>query len=126
MRASAYYRSGLKKEFPTRKSGGLRPRLWQHCPSMDLSRQYATTANLAARIALHQRCSTNPHPFQRWVFDRLGLAAGMRVLEIACGTGSLWRENADRLPPVDLVLSDFSLSMVSGCRSVAGAHLVNC
>ena len=65
---------------------------------MDLARQYATSANLAARIELHQRFSTNPSGLQRWVFDRLQLAPGMRVLEIACGAGSLWRENLDRMP----------------------------
>ena len=61
-----------------------------------LAAQYATSANLAARIALHQRCSTNTYGLQRWIFDRLDLREGERVLEIACGTGSLWRENADR------------------------------
>lgn len=94
---------------------------------MDLSRQYASSANLAARIALHQRCSTNPHPFQRWVFERIGLTAGMRVLEIACGTGSLWRENAGRVPSLDLVLTDISLSMIATTAgAVAGARFVNC
>ena len=62
--------------------------------SRAIALQYGTSANLAARIALHQRCSTNPYGLQRWVFDRLGLTPGQRVLEVACGTGSLWRENA--------------------------------
>src|SRR5258708_40234221 len=78
-----------------------------------VARQYATSANLAARIALHQRCSTNPYGLQRWVFDRLELVAREKVLEIACGTGSLWRENLDRLPPgLRLFLSDLSMSML--------------
>lgn len=86
---------------------------------MDLSVQYATSANLAARIELHQRFSTNPYGLQRWVFDRLQLGPGMRVLEIACGAGSLWRENLERIPRgVDLVLSDFSIAMVQTTRSI--------
>lgn len=86
---------------------------------MDLSAQYATSANLAARIELHQRFSTNPYGLQRWVFDRLPLAAGMRVLEIACGAGSLWRENLDRIPrDVELVVSDFSIGMVQTTRGI--------
>ena len=86
---------------------------------MNLAAQYATSANLSARIALHQRFSTNPYGLQRWVFDRLGLASGMRVLEIACGAGSLWRENLDRIPrDVDLVLSDFSIGMVNATRAI--------
>lgn len=85
---------------------------------MDLATQYGTSANLAARIALHQQCSTNPYGLQRWVLDRLQLADGQRVLEIACGTGSLWRENADRIPAVDLVLTDLSLAMIETTRRV--------
>jgi ubiquinone/menaquinone biosynthesis C-methylase UbiE len=84
-----------------------------------LSVQYATSANLAARIELHQRFSTNAYGLQRWIFDRLQLAPGMRVLEVACGTGSLWRENLERMPgDVELVLSDFSLGMVQTTRRV--------
>ncbi|MBI2213875.1 MAG: methyltransferase domain-containing protein [Acidobacteria bacterium] len=78
-----------------------------------IAAQYATSANLAARIVLHELFSTNPYPFQRWVFDRLNLSAGQRVLEVACGTGSLWRENLDRIPTgVHLILSDFSAGML--------------
>jgi SAM-dependent methyltransferase len=90
---------------------------------MDLSLQYGTSANLAARIALHKQCSTNGYGLQRWIFDRLGLASGQRVLEIACGTGSLWRDNLDRLPPgLGLVVSDISLGMLSTTREALGPH----
>jgi SAM-dependent methyltransferase len=92
-----------------------------------LGSQYATSANLAARIALHQRCSTNAYGLQRWIFDRLDLHGGARVLEIACGTGSLWRENADRRPAgVTLVLSDFAISMIRTTANVVDADFVNC
>jgi len=93
-----------------------------------LAIQYGTSANLAARIALHQRCSTNAYGLQRWVFDRLQLAPGQRVLEIACGTGSLWRENLDRIPEgLSLVLSDFAISMIETTRGVVvSARFVNC
>ena len=95
--------------------------------SPSLTKQYATSANLAARIALHQRCSTNAYGLQRWIFDRLDLRAGERVLEIACGTGSLWRENADRPPEsVALVLSDFAISMIRTTAQVIDAEFVNC
>lgn len=95
---------------------------------MDLAVQYATSANLAARIELHRRFSTNPYGLQRWVFDRLRLAPGMRVLEIACGAGSLWRENLERIPRgVELVLSDFSIGMVRTTRSIVpDAAFVTC
>lgn len=79
--------------------------------------QYRTSANLEARLALHRECSTNPYGFQRWVFDRLGLRPGQRVLEVGCGTGALWRENAERLPAgVALTLSDRSPGMAAAAR----------
>ena len=95
---------------------------------MDLSRQYATSANLAARIELHQRFSTNPYGLQRWVFDRLPMQPGMHVLEIACGAGSLWRENLDRIPrDIQIVLSDFSIGMVQTTRTIMrDASFVTC
>ena len=93
-----------------------------------LATQYATSANLAARIALHQRFSTNPYGLQRWIFDRLQLQPRQRVLEIACGAGSLWRENLERVPAeLGLVLSDFSIAMVETTRQVLPeAGFVNC
>jgi len=82
-----------------------------------LKEQYRSSANLSARITLHRECSTNPYGLQRWIFDRLALAPGQRVLEIACGTGSLWSENRDRIPSsLRLVLSDFSPGMVETTR----------
>lgn len=93
-----------------------------------LAIQYASSANLSARIELHQRFSTNPYDLQRWVFDRLHLEPGMSVLEIACGAGSLWRENLDRMPfGFDLVLSDFSIGMVETTRAIVpDAEFVAC
>lgn len=88
-----------------------------------LEEQYRSSGNLAARIALHRECSTNAYGLQRWIFDRLALAPGQRVLEIACGTGSLWSENRERIPrDLRLVLTDISPGMVVTTRlAVAGA-----
>ena len=82
-----------------------------------IEEQYRSSANLAARIALHRECSTNPYGLQRWIFDRLALAPEQRVLEIACGTGSLWSENGNRIPSgLRLIVSDISPGMVDTTR----------
>jgi SAM-dependent methyltransferase len=82
-----------------------------------LEQQYADASNLDARIALHARFSTNRYGWFRWVFDHLDLPPQARVLEVGCGTGLLWRENLDRLPPGwNLTLTDFSPGMVQQAR----------
>lgn len=86
--------------------------------------QYRTSANLDARMALHRACSANAYGFPRWVFDRLDLRPGNRVLEVGCGNGTLWRDNAERLPAgVGLTLSDRSLGMVATTREACGASV---
>ncbi len=87
-----------------------------------LAGQYRDAANLNARIALHKRFSTNPCGWLRWVFDRLTLPAECRILEVGCGPGDLWRENADRIPPGwEITLSDFSPGMLAQARTNLGA-----
>jgi SAM-dependent methyltransferase len=79
--------------------------------------QYRDAANLRARMALHERFSVNHYPWQRWVFDRLNLPAQCRVLELGCGPGKLWLENADRLASGWVVaLADYSSGMVREAR----------
>jgi len=76
--------------------------------------QYATDANLTARINLHRRFSTNPISWNRWVFDQMRLSNGAHVLEIGAGTGRLWSENRHRLPAgFRLVFSDPSGGMLA-------------
>ncbi len=88
--------------------------------------QYRDSGNLGARMALHERFSTAKEGWPRWVFGQVGLTAGLRVLELGCGPGRLWIENADRLPAgLALTLADQSRGMVreavSGLRVAAPA-----
>lgn len=74
-----------------------------------VSSAYADGAKLNPRRHLHERFGTAAVPWQRWVFDHLALAPELRVLDVGCGTGAFWVQNADAVPDgVDLVLSDLS------------------
>lgn len=86
-------------------------------PESTPSWSYATPCPLAARIALHARYGTAPVPWHRWVFDRLGLVEGARVVEVGCGPGTLWVESAAHVPAdVRLRLTDRSPGMVGAAR----------
>lgn len=76
--------------------------------------QYKDSSNLDARVVIHRRFSTNPYGWFRWVLDTLlKLPENARILELGCGHGLLWKENADRIPTGwDITLSDLSPGML--------------
>ncbi len=76
--------------------------------------QYRDSGNLDARVEIHRRFSTNDYGWFRWVFDALlKLPQDAHVLEVGCGHGLLWKENADRIPAGwQITLSDLSPGMV--------------
>lgn len=84
--------------------------------------QYRDAGNLRARMALHERFSTNRRGWHPWVFDQFDLPDGARVLELGCGPGRLWQENAARLPASwRLTLTDASPGMVGAARAALRA-----
>jgi SAM-dependent methyltransferase len=86
-----------------------------------LQEQYATNANLRARIALHDRYSRSPVSYPHWIFDGYDFGDEADVLEVGCGDGNTWRENLDRIPPRwRLTLTDFSAGMVEAASAVLG------
>jgi SAM-dependent methyltransferase len=76
--------------------------------------QYRDSSNLDARVVIHQRFSTNPYGWFKWVFDALAkLPDKARILELGCGPAYLWRENISRIPPAwNIILSDLSPGML--------------
>ena len=96
-------------------------------PAYLLDKQYRDASNLNARIALHQRFSTNKGDLHRWIFDHLLAALGpdaeARILEVGCGPADLWRINRDRLPPGwQVTLTDFSPGMVAAAQAALAGY----
>ncbi len=90
---------------------------------MSATGQYATTTNLNVRMALHQHFSTNPQGWVPWIWTQVGLRAQQRILEVGCGTGSLWAERAESVPEgVRIVLSDTSRAMLRAAQTRLGGR----
>jgi ubiquinone/menaquinone biosynthesis C-methylase UbiE len=77
---------------------------------------YRTAESLNARSQIY-RYNEDPYPWQRRVFDHLALPAECQLLEVGCGPGKLWLENADRIPPGwSVTLTDLSPGMLQEAR----------
>lgn len=75
---------------------------------------YIDSGNLATRISLHDKYSTNPFGLGEWVWTQYRLFTGCRILELGCGSAVFWDARAKRLPPgASLVLTDLSAGMVA-------------
>jgi ubiquinone/menaquinone biosynthesis C-methylase UbiE len=76
--------------------------------------QYKDSSNLDARIAIHQRFSTNPQGWYHWILDTLlELPADSNILELGCGAGTMWKECAARIPAGWVItLTDLSDGML--------------
>ena len=68
------------------------------------NKQYKDAGNLDARIEIHRRFSTNSYGWFNWVFDTLEtLPKEANVLELGTGSGALWVEIANKIPPTWLL-----------------------
>lgn len=82
-------------------------------PDYLLTDQYKDSSNLNARIQLHERFSINQYGWHLWLFEQLNLPPTCRILELGCGSGTLWLKNRERIPAGwDITLSDFSSGML--------------
>ncbi len=83
--------------------------------------QYATAARLNTRISIHEKYSRNKQPFGEWIVSHYDLQPGERVLELGCGTGSMWQ--GVPLPEgCRVTLTDLSEGMLETARCNTG-HL---
>ena len=87
-----------------------------------VTRQYRDASKLNARIALHERFSTNPYGLQAWVFDHFELPDEASILDVGCGPGLLWKKNLERLPARwSITLMDVSPGMVAEAEDSLGS-----
>ena len=86
-----------------------------------VEKQYAISTNLNTRISIHNKYSTNKQGFGNWIFSHYEISDGARVLELGCGTGSMWKGQEGLIKKCsELVLSDFSEAMVETTKNAIG------
>lgn len=89
--------------------------------SKTVKSQYSTSANLSTRISIHDKYSTNKMGFGNWIFSNYEFKPGMKILELGCGTGSMWKGKDDLISSCSkIVLSDISEAMVDSAKATLG------
>lgn len=87
--------------------------------SKAVTAQYGDSKNLDIRISLHTKYSENKQNFGDWLFEQYLLENGNKILELGCGNGNMWINNADHLPiNSQLILSDFSEGMLNDAKCI--------
>ena len=92
-------------------------------PNYLKNEQYKNSSNLSARIRLHELYSVIDYDFHNWLFDLMlvDFPLNARILEVGCGTGSIWTKNMDRVPSGwDVTLTDLSPGMLEDARKNLG------
>lgn len=78
--------------------------------------QYANSTRLETRISIHEKYSRNRLPFGDWVCSHYSLEPGQQVLELGCGTGSMWANVA--IPEnCRITLTDLSPGMLETAKA---------
>lgn len=84
--------------------------------------QYSKADGLNTRISIHEKYSTNKMGLGNWYFTVYKQEDGMRVLELGCGTGTMWMNHKDFIAKCsEVVLSDFSEAMLAKTESNLGS-----
>ena len=86
-----------------------------------LKNQYQDASNISARINLHSLYSRNKKGWFPWIYEKMDVRPGMKILEIGCGDGELWKVNLKKVPEsVSIILSDISEGIVRDARREIG------
>ena len=79
------------------------------------------STGLDTRLTFHEKYSTNRQGYGAWLVSNYNIRDGMTVLEIGCGTGSLWRGNGSIISRcAKLILTDLSDGMLETAKRNLG------
>lgn len=85
--------------------------------------QYAVPKGLEIRLTFHKKYSTNKQGYNVWLVSNYDIRDGMTVLEIGCGTGSIWIGHENIVSGCGkLILTDLSEGMLETAEKNLGKH----
>ena len=86
--------------------------------------QYAEPKGLDIRLTFHEKYSTNRQGYGAWLVSNYDIRDGGTVLEIGCGTGSIWLGREDIVSRCrKLVLTDLSEGMLETAKKNLGERV---
>lgn len=85
--------------------------------------QYSSSSNLNTRISIHDKYSTNKMGFSNWIYSNYEIPEGSRILELGCGTGSMWIGKDEEVKKCGkLILSDSSEGMIETAKEKLSSY----
>ena len=85
--------------------------------------QYSKADGLSTRISIHDKYSTNKMGLGNWFITIYSIEDGMKVLELGCGSGAMWKGHEDVIGRCsEIVFSDFSAGMLETARTNIGEY----
>jgi len=89
-----------------------------------IKEQYASSKNLESRMSIYQY-SIDAKTFSKWLTEQIIPDNNVKILELGCGTGDLWKDLKDSFHHCEILLSDFSEGMLEKSKENLGENAFN-
>jgi ubiquinone/menaquinone biosynthesis C-methylase UbiE len=86
--------------------------------------QYASSKNLEARMSIYLY-SIDPKTFSKWLTEQIVPGNNLKILELGCGTGDLWKDLKVSFNNCEILLSDLSKGMLEKAQETLGEDTFN-
>jgi ubiquinone/menaquinone biosynthesis C-methylase UbiE len=86
-----------------------------------IKEQYASSKNLETRMSIYQY-SIDPKTFSKWLTEQIIPDHHVKILELGCGTGDLWKDLKDSFQHCEILLSDLSKGMLEKSKENLGEN----
>ena len=82
-----------------------------------IKEQYASSKNLEARMSIYQY-AIDPKPLSKWLTEQIAPENHVKIIELGCGTGNLWKDLKDSFHDCEILLSDLSEGMLEKSKRI--------